>query len=73
MVLMILTDGQIFDIEKTEDLLVKCGRLPLSVVVVGIGDRDWRAMHRLDDDNCKMVDLQGNPTERDLLQFVEFN
>lgn len=34
---MILTDGAIYDIDEVQDLLVKCGRLPLSVIIVGIG------------------------------------
>ena len=29
-------------------------------------------MHELDDDDCQMTDFQGNPTLRDLVQFVEF-
>lgn len=29
-------------------------------------------MHELDDDNCQMVDSKGRKTERDLVQFVEF-
>ena len=29
-------------------------------------------MHELDDDDCQMTDFQGNPTQRDLVQFVEF-
>ena len=52
------------------DLLVKCGRLPLSVIIVGIGNGDWGLMHQLDDDDCNMTDFQGNKTQRDLVQFV---
>jgi hypothetical protein len=37
MILMILTDGEIHDIDVVQDLLVKCGRFPLSVIIVGIG------------------------------------
>lgn len=29
-------------------------------------------MHELDDDNMEMVDSRGQRTERDLVQFVEF-
>lgn len=52
------------------DLLVKCGRLPLSVVIVGIGNGPWDIMHTLDDNDCQMTDFQGRKTERDLVQFV---
>ena len=34
------------------DLLVACGRLPLSVVIVGIGNGPWDVMHTLDDNDC---------------------
>ena len=37
MVLMIMTDGIIHDKEEVKDLLVKCGKLPLSIIIIGIG------------------------------------
>jgi hypothetical protein len=75
MILLILTDGVIHDKENVKDLLVKCGRLPLSIIIIGIGDGggdDWNIMHELDDDDMQMTDFQGNKTVRDLVQFVEF-
>ena len=54
------------------DLLIQCNRLPLSIIIVGLGDGDFGVMHELDDDDCQMVDSRGNRTERDLVQFVEF-
>lgn len=46
MILLILTDGVIHDKEEVKDLLVKCGRLPLSIIMIGIGNGDdWSAMH----------------------------
>lgn len=38
MILLILTDGIIHDKEDVKDLLVKCGKLPLSVIIIGIGN-----------------------------------
>ena len=74
MVLLILTDGNIHDKEEVFDLLVKCGKLPLSIIIIGIGEGEdgWQIMHELDDDDCQMRDKDGNPTQRDLVQFVEF-
>jgi len=60
MILLILTDGMIHDKEIVKDLLVKCGKLPLSVIIIGIGhgnDGDWTDMKELDDDECLMTDL----------------
>jgi len=73
MVLLILTDGQINDFEEVTDLLVKCGRLPLSVIIIGIGPGDkryWQSMHDLDDNQLQMIDSKGNRSERDLVTFV---
>lgn len=38
MILLILTDGIIHDKEEVKDLLVKCGKLPLSIIIIGIGN-----------------------------------
>ena len=75
MILLILTDGVIHDKEEVKDLLVKCGKLPLSIVIVGIGDGggdDWKIMDELDDNDMQMTDFEGNKTVRDLVQFTEF-
>ena len=72
MILLILTDGQIHDLLEVIDLLIKCNRIPMSVIIVGIGEGNFGLMHELDDDNCEMADSRGNKTQRDLVQFVEF-
>lgn len=72
MILFILTDGEIHDRAEVIDLLVQCNTLPISIIIVGIGEGDFAIMHELDDDNCQMTDSRGNRTQRDLVQFVEF-
>jgi hypothetical protein len=72
MILFILTDGEIHDRQEVIDQLVECNVLPMSVVIVGIGSGDFSIMHELDDDNMEMVDSKGRKTQRDLVQFVEF-
>ncbi len=63
MILLILTDGLIHDIDEVTDLLIKCGKLPLSIIIIGIGNgEDWALMNKLDDDDCQMVDSHGNKT-----------
>ena len=52
--------------------LVQCSRLPMSVIIVGIGNGDFKLMEQLDDDDMQMVDRNGRKTERDLVQFVPF-
>lgn len=46
MILLILTDGMIHDKLEVFDLLIQCSRLPLSIIIIGIGNgEDWTAMH----------------------------
>lgn len=72
MILFILTDGEIHDKAEVIDLLIQCNTLPLSLIIVGIGEGEFTIMQELDDDNCQMVDSKGNATQRDLVQFVKF-
>lgn len=72
MILFILTDGEIEDRKAVIDLLIQCNRLPISLIIVGVGASNFKTMKELDDDDGKMVDSKGNKTERDLVQFVEF-
>jgi hypothetical protein len=55
------------------DQIIACGRLPISIIIVGIGNSDFGIMNELDDDDCQLRDSKGNKTERDLVQFVEFH
>jgi hypothetical protein len=38
MILLIMTDGIIHDKDEVKNLLVKCAKLPLSVIIIGIGN-----------------------------------
>eukprot|EP01017_Pseudomicrothorax_dubius_P007006 TRINITY_DN12114_c0_g1_i2.p1 TRINITY_DN12114_c0_g1~~TRINITY_DN12114_c0_g1_i2.p1 ORF type:complete len:513 (-),score=66.55 TRINITY_DN12114_c0_g1_i2:35-1573(-) len=72
LVLLILTDGVIHDMQATKNLLVAASRLPLSVIIVGIGDADFSDMVTLDGDTG-LVDIRGKKADRDLCQFVPWN
>ena len=72
MILFIITDGEIHDRQETIDLIISCGRLPISIIIVGVGNGEFEIMRELDDDDCRLVDSNGKHTERDLVQFVEF-
>ena len=72
MIVLMLTDGEIHDMKDTCHELVQCSHLPISVIVVGIGNGDFKLMEELDDDDMQMVDNNGKRTERDLVQFVPF-
>ena len=71
-ILMILTDGIIDDMDETINSLVEASYLPISVIIIGIGDADFTNMNRLDADEEILCDESGRIAERDLVQFVPF-
>lgn len=71
-VLLILTDGEIHDMQKTVDLIVGNTNLPLSIIIVGVGNADFTNMNILDGDNG-LFDSKGRKANRDIVQFVPFN
>ena len=71
-ILMILTDGKIDDIDSTIDALVEGSFLPLSVIIIGVGNADFDCMNILDADTNPLIDSKGVKAARDLVQFVPF-
>jgi len=71
-VLLILTDGVIHDMEQTINCLVEAAHLPLSVIIIGIGDANFGQMTELDGDKG-LYNKSGVQVSRDLVQFVPFN
>ena len=69
---MILTDGIIDDMPETIELLVQGSFMPLSVIIIGIGDADFTDMEILDADDNPLVS-KGVKSGRDLVQFVPYN
>jgi len=47
---LILTDGCITDFEATIDQVVKGSKLPMSIIIVGVGQADFEMMEQLDGD-----------------------
>ena len=72
-ILLILTDGIINDLQETIDSLVEGSFLPLSVIIIGIGNDDFHEMVVLDGDDNPITSSKGVVRKRDLVQFVPFN
>ena len=72
-ILLILTDGIIYDMNETVDALVEASFLPLSVIIIGIGNDHFREMIELDGDDNPLTSSSGVRRMRDLVQFVPFN
>lgn len=67
-----MTDGLICDKEDTIDVLVKAASLPISVIIVGVGNEDFSDMEVLDGDGGALVSRDGVVSTRDLVQFVAY-
>jgi hypothetical protein len=71
-IIMILTDGLINDMDDTIDELVEASFLPISVIIIGIGNGDFENMNILDADENPLYDRNNRKADRDLVQFVPF-
>jgi len=71
-ILLILTDGEIHDMEATKDLIVAASGLPLSVIIIGVGEEKFKLMKELDSDDALLRDSRGTSAVRDVVQFVKF-
>ena len=72
-ILMILTDGIINDMSETIDAIVEASFLPISIIIVGIGNADFSNMKTLDSDDRRLSSSKGINAARDLVQFVPYN
>uniref|UniRef100_A0A8C1MLC9 Copine IVb n=1 Tax=Cyprinus carpio TaxID=7962 RepID=A0A8C1MLC9_CYPCA len=72
-ILLILTDGVITDMADTREAIVHASHLPMSVIIVGIGNADFSDMQMLDGDDGILRSPKGEPVLRDIVQFVPFH
>uniref|UniRef100_A0A665VY65 Copine-3-like n=1 Tax=Echeneis naucrates TaxID=173247 RepID=A0A665VY65_ECHNA len=71
-VLLIITDGVITDMDHTLQAIVNASRLPMSIIIVGVGGADFSAMEFLDGDDGILRAATGETAMRDIVQFVPF-
>ncbi|XP_019852495.1 PREDICTED: copine-9-like isoform X2 [Amphimedon queenslandica] len=69
-ILLVITDGEITDMQNTIDRIVAASTLPLSIVIVGVGGANFSKMEILDADDNPLVDKYNKKMERDIVQFV---
>ncbi|XP_076333196.1 copine-3-like [Tachypleus tridentatus] len=71
-VLLLLTDGVVTDMDETRRAIVYASQLPMSIIIVGVGQADFSAMNFLDGDDGALRSPEGQPVARDIVQFVPF-
>ena len=59
--------------DETVDEVIKGSALPLSIIIVGVGEADFVQMEELDADNNPLYSSKlGKYSSRDIVQFVPF-
>ena len=58
--------------DKTRDIICKYANLPLSIIIIGIGNSDFSKMKTLDGDGG-LYNTSKQKCPRDIVQFVPFN
>ncbi|GCB83649.1 hypothetical protein scyTo_0024360 [Scyliorhinus torazame] len=71
-ILLILTDGVVTDIGETRDAIVEASHLPMSIIIVGVGNADFTDMRTLDGDDGILLSTRDRAAARDIVQFVPF-
>ncbi|XP_059848668.1 copine-2 isoform X2 [Hypanus sabinus] len=71
-ILLIITDGVISDMDETRHAIVQAAKLPMSIIIIGVGNADFAAMEFLDGDNSVLRSYTGEEATRDIVQFVPF-
>lgn len=56
----------------TREAIVHASHLPMSVIIVGVGNADFTDMQILDGDDGILRSPKGEPVLRDIVQFVPF-
>lgn len=70
-VLLMITDGEITDMDTTIEAIIRASNAPMSVLIIGVGDENFASMEQLDADK-KALKANGETASRDCVQFVSF-
>ncbi|MBZ3889020.1 Copine-7 [Sciurus carolinensis] len=71
-ILLILTDGVVTDMADTREAIVRASHLPMSIIIVGVGNADFTDMQTLDGEDGVLRSPRGEPVLRDIVQFLPF-
>lgn len=72
-VLLLVTDGDFQDFPDVANLICSAADLPLSIVIVGVGNSRFVQLEKLDGDDTPLCSTDGTPCARDIVQFVQFH
>ena len=71
---MIITDGDIQDLQTSVDEIITASDQPLSIIIIGVGNGEFTIMDNLDADTKPLFSDKFKVYQtRDIVQFVPFN
>ncbi|PIO62388.1 C2 domain protein [Teladorsagia circumcincta] len=70
-VLLIITDGAISDMAATKQAIIAASSLPLSIIIVGVGNDEFENMNELDSDT-HLLTHAGRTAQRDIVQVQQY-
>eukprot|EP00347_Sterkiella_histriomuscorum_P019986 403339535 len=79
-ILVMIVNGHISDMESTIESIVAASDVPMSIIIIAVGDGDsedgevgvFKNLSALDADDRALVDINGKKGWRDVVQFVPF-
>ncbi|NXH49317.1 CPNE3 protein, partial [Dicaeum eximium] len=71
-ILLIITDGEITDLDQTRQAIVNASKLPIFIIIVGVGEANFKTVEFLDGDSSVLKSVTGQPAARDIVQFMPF-
>ena len=72
-ILWIFTDGGVTDMDEVLEAIIDASLLPLSIVIIGMGNDDFQDMQELDSDYCPLSNPKGKRAHRDIVSFIPFS
>ena len=72
-ILIILTCGNIKDEKETINNIVESSFLPISIIIVGIGNGDFRNMDLLEENDDLLIDSYNRKCNRNNIKFIRFD
>ena len=71
-ILLIISDGEIFDIRETIDSIIEASKLPISFIIIGIGADVTSDMKTLNGEKGKLISSNNEELNKDIVQYVHF-
>lgn len=66
-ILVIITGGEITDLDQTRQAIVNASKLPMSIIIVGVGEANFKVMEFLNGDSSVLKPVTGEPAAWDYM------